>query len=72
MAKQVTFNFIPGDDVFVMDENQVKEGKVKHVGCNINNDGATITYSICVGYPQSVKRSQELVFASKEDLLKSL
>lgn len=72
MAKQVTFNFIPGDDVFIMDENKVKEGKVKHVGCNINNDGAIITYSICVGHPQSLRIKQENVFASKEDLIKSL
>ena len=72
MAKQVTFNFIPGDDVFIMDENRIKEGKVKHVGWNINDDGETIIYSICVGYPQSVKRIQELVFGNKEDLIKSL
>jgi len=72
MAHQVTFQFAPNDAVFIMHENIVKEGVVKHVAFNQDKDGGIIMYSICIGYPATVKRIDSLVFASKADLLASL
>ena len=72
MAKQVTFNFIPDDKVFIIHGNKIKKGKVENVGCTVNNDGVKITYSIDTGCTRDIRKTQDLVFASKEDLIKSL
>lgn len=72
MAHQVTFNFQPGDKVFIMDENIVKEGTVKSIQCDQDSDGVRIFYNICTGYPAARERIQDLVFGTKEDLLASL
>ena len=71
MAHKIEFEFQPGDKAFFMHENRVIESEVKHVGVNISASEAIVKYSLKDCYPHNT-RTSDLVFASKEALLKSL
>jgi hypothetical protein len=78
MVHTITFEFIPGDEVFFMHDNQVTEGTVKHIQTNQGNDGVSVKYSVVYkdstkdNYPITVIRSAYYIFKSKKELLESL
>ncbi len=78
MAHNVTFKFAPGDSIFFMHNNRIQEGQVKNAQIDQDFDGMTIKYVIVFpdsnkdDYPMLEHRTEEYVFATKEDLIKSL
>lgn len=72
MKIETRFNI--GDRVWVISNNQVKEGYINEITfkCKSVVGENELIYDVVVGPSLSCKRTEGQVFASKEELLKSL
>lgn len=72
MKVETRFNI--HDAVWVISDNQVKEGYINEIAfkCKSVVGESEIIYSVAVGPSTSCTRTEGHVFASKEELLKSL
>lgn len=72
MKVETRFNI--NDAVWVISNNQVKEGYICEITfkCKSLVGGNEIIYNVVVGPSLSCTRTEDKVFASKEELLKSL
>lgn len=72
MKVETRFNI--HDAVWVISDNQVKEGHINEIAfkCKPAVEDSEIIYSVAIGPSTRCTRTEGHVFASKEELLKSL
>lgn len=73
-SMKVKTRFNINDTVWVIHENQVKEGYINEITfrCKSVIGENEIIYSVSIGHSISCTRTEGRVFASKEELIKSL